>query len=59
MKLDVNNNDWEDLEESLPPKQKIVKKKTKDFEVDKELKSKKSDNYRKVRKQGEKNENIR
>jgi len=47
MKLNVN--DWEDLEDldDLPPKQKIVKKKTKDYEAEKELKSKKNNNYRK------------
>jgi len=53
MKLDLNNTNWEDLEDNLPLKQKLVKKKTVDFETEKEKKSKKSDNYRKLR-----NENI-
>lgn len=52
MKYDLNNTDFEDLE-NLPPKQKLVKKKTKDFEAEKELKSKKTDNYRKERRREE------
>jgi hypothetical protein len=46
MKLDVNNTDWEEFEE-LPTKQKLVKKKTKDFEAEKASKMKKPNNRRK------------
>lgn len=53
MKLDVNNFEWEDFDD-LPAKEKIVKKKKKDLD-DKELKSKKNDNYRKRRKNPDEN----
>lgn len=45
MKLDVNS-DWEDYEE-LPAKQKLVKKKTKDFDAGKPEKDKKPKRRRK------------
>tara|TARA_R110000868_G_scaffold178163_6_gene417714 strand:+ start:686 stop:844 length:159 start_codon:yes stop_codon:yes gene_type:complete len=46
MKLDVTNKDFEEFEE-LPSKQKLVKKKTKDFLIDKTAKSKKSNSKKK------------
>lgn len=52
MKLDLNNLDWEEFEE-LPSKQKIVKKKSKDSEKEKDLKSKKINMYRKGKKPDE------
>jgi hypothetical protein len=45
MKLDVNT-DWEDFEE-LPSKQKLVKKKTKNFDAEKVDKEKKITHRRK------------
>lgn len=46
MKLDVNKIDWEDIEK-MPTKQKLVKKKIKDFKSEKSTNAKKPNNGKK------------